>query len=147
MLLEIMRLKILMNFHKTDVAKVLSDDVQEEMDWLNVIKLKAIQYHHVFCHSLGEFSVDDTNKRIKSDIGTYSKVDYVSLYRIPSHKVDNYLRDLQETIDCFPNTIIRIIQIPISSICTELLLNPYVNDDKPIPLNRSGLQISVFFMK
>jgi hypothetical protein len=61
--------------------------------------------------------------------------------------VDDYLRDLQETINCFPSTIIRINQIPISSICTELLLNPYVDDDRPIPLNSSGKQISVFFMK
>jgi hypothetical protein len=44
--LEIMRLKILMNFHKTDVDKVLPDDVQEELDWLSAIKPKAIQYHH-----------------------------------------------------------------------------------------------------
>jgi hypothetical protein len=61
--------------------------------------------------------------------------------------VDDYLRDLQETVVCFPNTIIRINQIPLSSICTELLLNPYVNDDRPIPLNSSGIQIFVFFMK
>jgi hypothetical protein len=61
--------------------------------------------------------------------------------------VDNYLRDLQETINCFPSTIIRINQIPISSICTVLLLNPFVYDNRPIPSNSSGTQISVFFMK
>ena len=33
-------LKILMNFHKTDVAKVLLDDVQEELDRLSAIKPK-----------------------------------------------------------------------------------------------------------
>jgi len=91
--------------------------------------------------------VDGTNKKIKTNIGTYSKLDDVSLYQIPSHKVDDYLRDLQETINCFPSTIVRINQIPSSSICTELLLNPYVDDDRPIPLNSSGIQISVFFMK
>ena len=101
--LEIMRLKILMNFHKTDVAKVLPDDVQEELDRLSAIKLKAIQYHHMFCYSLGDMPVDGTNKRIKTDIGTYSKLDDVLLYRIPSPKVDDYLRDLQETINCFPS--------------------------------------------
>jgi hypothetical protein len=145
--LEIMRLKILMNFHKNDVAKVLLDNVQEDLDQLSAIKPKAIQYHHMFCYSLGDSPVDGTNKRIKTDIGTYSKLDDVSLYRIPSHKVDDYLRDLQETINCFPNMIIRINQISISSICTELLLNPYVNDDRPIPSNSSGIQISVFFTK
>jgi hypothetical protein len=61
--------------------------------------------------------------------------------------VDDYLRDLQETINCFPSSIIRINQIPISSICSKLLLNSYVDDDRPIPLNSSGIQISVFFMK
>jgi len=145
--LEIMRLKILMNFHKNDVAKVLLDNVQEDLDQLSAIKPKAIQYHHMFCYFLGDMPVDGTNKRIKTDIGTYSKLDDVSLYRIPSHKVDDYLRDLQETINCFPNMIIRINQISISSICTELLLNPYVNDDRPIPSNSSGIQISVFFTK
>jgi hypothetical protein len=123
--LEIMRLKILMNFHKTDVAKVLSDDVQEELDQLSAIKLKAIQYHHIFCYSLGDSPVDGTNKRIKTDIGTYSKLDDVLLYRIPSPKVDDYLRDLQETINCFLSTILRINQIPISSICTEEYKFPY----------------------
>jgi hypothetical protein len=49
--LKIIHLKILMNFHKTDVAKVLSDDVQEELDRLSAIKLKAIQYHHMYCYS------------------------------------------------------------------------------------------------
>jgi hypothetical protein len=145
--LEIMRLKILMNFHKTDVAKVLSDDVQEELDRLSAIKPKAIQYHHMFCYSLGDLPVVGTYKRIKTNIGTYFKLDDVLLYQIPSHKVDDYLRDLQETINCFPSIIIRINQIPISSICTELLLNPYVDDDRPIPLNSSGIQISVFFTK
>jgi len=134
--LEIMHLKFLMNFHKTDVVKVLLDDVQEELDRLSAIKPKAIQYHHMFCYSLGDSPEDCSNKRIKTDIGTYSKLDDVLLYLIPSNKVDNYLRDLQETIECFPNMIIRIHQIPNSSICTELLLNPYVNDDRPIPLNR-----------
>jgi hypothetical protein len=43
--LEIMHFKILMNFYKTDLAKVLSDDVQEELDWLSAIKPKAFQYH------------------------------------------------------------------------------------------------------
>ena len=61
--------------------------------------------------------------------------------------MDDYLRDLQETINCFPSPIIRINQIPISSICTELLLNLYVDDNSPIPLNSSGIQISVFFIK
>ena len=77
--LEIMRLKILMNFHKTDVAKVLPNDVQEELDRLSALKLKAIQYHHMFCYSLGDTPVDGTNKRIKTDIGTYSKLDDVLL--------------------------------------------------------------------
>jgi hypothetical protein len=78
--LEIMRLKILMNFHKTDVAKVLPNDVQEELDQLSAIKPKAIQYHHMLCYSLGDTPVDGTNKRNKTDIGTYSKLDDVSLY-------------------------------------------------------------------
>jgi hypothetical protein len=77
--LDIMHLKILMNFHKTDVAKVLLDDVQEELDWLSAMKLKAIQYHHMFSYSLGDLPVDGTNKRIKTDIGTYSKLDDVLL--------------------------------------------------------------------
>ena len=80
--LEIMRLKILMNFHKTDVGKILSDDVQEEMDQLSAFKLKAIQYYHMFCYSLGDTPVDGTNKRIKTNIGTYSKLDEVLLYQI-----------------------------------------------------------------
>jgi hypothetical protein len=106
--LEIMRLKILINFHKTDVDKVLLDNVQEELDQLSAIKPKAIQYHHMLCYSLGDTPVDGTTKRIKTDISTYSKLDDVSLYGIPSPKVDDYLRDLQETINCFPSTIIRI---------------------------------------
>ena len=78
--LEIMRLKILINFHKTDVDKVLLDNVQEELDQLSAIKPKAIQYHHMLCYSLGDTPVDGTNKRNKTDIGTYSKLDDVSLY-------------------------------------------------------------------
>jgi hypothetical protein len=145
--LEIMRLKILMNFQKTDVDKVLPDDVQEELDRLSSLKPEAIQYQHMFCYSLEDTPVNGTTKRIKTDIGTYCKLSDVSLYRIASPKVDDYLRDLQETINCFPNTIIRINQIPISSICIELLLNPFVDDDRPIPSNSSGKQISVFFTK
>jgi hypothetical protein len=78
----------------------------------------------MFCHSIGESQEDSSNKIIKIECNTYSKFNAVLMYQIPSNEIDDYLQDLQETMDCFPNTTIRINQIPISSNCTELLLNP-----------------------
>jgi hypothetical protein len=68
--LEVMRLQILMNFHKTDVTRLLLDDIQGELEWLSTINPQAIQYHHMFCHYIGESQEDSSKKRIKIECDT-----------------------------------------------------------------------------
>jgi hypothetical protein len=42
-----------LNFQKSDVEKLLSYDVQLEIEQLTAFDPQAVQYHHIFCHSLG----------------------------------------------------------------------------------------------
>ena len=141
--LEVLCLRILRNFHKSDTSIVLPAEEQSEIDRLNGLDPLAVKYQYMLWYS----NDGSSNKRLKNDSGTYSRLEDVSLYRIATDKVADYLLELQSKMDNEPNVVIRIHQVPIRCCYPELFVNPFVDDDRPIPTDSDGHQISVFFTK
>jgi hypothetical protein len=74
--LEVLRLRILRNFHKSDTTIVLPDKEQSEIDQLNGLDPLAVKYQYMLWYS----NDGSSNKRLKNESGTYSRLEDVSLY-------------------------------------------------------------------